>query len=261
MEATRLASTVNVTRLASAKCEAGQPLRTDPTAVLSTASFRGQRLVARPASRSAAATGSGIRVVASHRAGEPASVASAVDSMKRAATESVKFVVVASASLAIAMSAGLEAASARPEGVNRPELLPEEFTTVIDVAGFLSSGQEARIAADVARLEQDTGYKLRVLAQNYPNTPGLAIRDYWGVDDETVVFVADPNMGNLLNFNVGATVDLSVPRSFWSRLAGKYGNVFFWREKGEDAAIEAAVVAIDACLREEAGPRQCSEVK
>ncbi|CAI5495142.1 unnamed protein product [Closterium sp. Naga37s-1] len=159
------------------------------------------------------------------------------------------------------MRGGLGIAEARPEGVNKPELLPKEFTTVIDVAGFLSPGQEQRLAKDVERLEQDTGYKLRILAQNYPNTPGLAIRDYWGVDDETVVFVADPNMGNLLNFNVGSTVDLSVPRSFWSRLAGKYGNMFYWREKGEDVAIEAAVIAIDNCLREDPGPRQCAEIK
>lgn len=35
-------------------------------------------------------------------------------------------------------------ASARLEGVNRPELLPKDFTTVIDVAGFLSDGQVRR---------------------------------------------------------------------------------------------------------------------
>ena len=30
-------------------------------------------------------------------------------------------------------------------------------------------------------------------------------------------------------------------QSFWSRLAGKYGNKFFWQEKGEQAAIVNAV--------------------
>jgi hypothetical protein len=32
--------------------------------------------------------------------------------------------------------------------------------------------QEKRIASTVAALEQDTGFRLRVLAQNYPETPG-----------------------------------------------------------------------------------------
>lgn len=150
----------------------------------------------------------------------------------------------------------------RPDGVNRPELLPPSFTRVIDTAGFLSQGQEERLGRDLERLEADTGFKLRLLAQNYPQTPGLAIKEFWGVDDNTIVFVADPSLGgNILNFNVGAGVDLSVPRSFWSRLAGKYGNMFYWKEKGEDVAIEAAVVAIDACLREEPGPQQCITIR
>ncbi|KAL6138547.1 hypothetical protein ACLB2K_063828 [Fragaria x ananassa] len=144
-------------------------------------------------------------------------------------------------------------------GVNKPELLPKEFSPVIDVAGFLSDGQEKRLAQEIANIEKDTGFKLRVLAQNYPDTPGLAIKDFWQVDDRTIVFVADPTFGNILNFNVGALVDLDVPRSFWSRLAGKYGNMFYWKEKGEDVSIEAAVTAISSCLREPVGSDNCSE--
>lgn len=43
-------------------------------------------------------------------------------------------------------------------------------------------------------------------------------RDYWGVDENSIIFVADPNFGNILNFNVGSNVDLQVPPNFWTRL-------------------------------------------
>ena len=147
-------------------------------------------------------------------------------------------------------------AAARLEGVNNPQLLPTTPNVpVIDVAGFLSKGQARtaqlnqlwlrtqapdltrvrlsacqveRLTSVVKSLEADTGIKLRVLSQAYPNTPGLAVRDYWGVDADTAVFVADPGTGNILNFNVGANVDFKVPRTFWTRLAGKYGTKFYW---------------------------------
>lgn len=119
---------------------------------------------------------------------------------------------------------------------------------------------------------------------------GLAIRDYWGVDDSTIVFVADPSFGSILNFNCGQVgvrhapvltddaygsathaaatprpwpqlVDLEVPRSFWSRLAGQYGNQFYWKEKGENEAILNAVSAIDTCLREPQGKFKCSKIQ
>ena len=82
-------------------------------------------------------------------------------------------------------------AHARLEGVNKPVLLPKgPVTPVLDVAGFLTDGERARLRAQAEALEKDTGVRLRVLAQNYPETPGLAIKEYWGVDDDTVVFVA-----------------------------------------------------------------------
>ncbi|KVH90390.1 thylakoid lumenal 15.0 kDa protein 2, chloroplastic [Cynara cardunculus var. scolymus] len=174
-------------------------------------------------------------------------------------SNSLSFALSGTLALAVALS-GVGFAEAKV-GVNKPELLPKEFTTVIDVAGFLSDGQEKRLAKEIDSIEKDTGFKLRVLAQNYPDTPGLAIKDFWQVDDRTIVFVADPTFGNILNFNVGESVDLDIPRSFWSRLAGKYGNMFYWKEKGEDASVEAAVMAISNCLREPVGANNCAEVK
>ncbi|KAL6577050.1 hypothetical protein OROMI_011326 [Orobanche minor] len=148
-------------------------------------------------------------------------------------------------SLALSLSTGVGFADGKV-GLNKPELLPKEFTTVIDVAGFLSDGQEKRLAQEIASPEKDTGYKLRVLAQNYLDTTGLAIDYFWSVDDNTIVFVADPTFGNIPNFNVGALVDLDIPRSFWSR--------------GKDASIEAAVMAISSCLREPVGSNNCSKI-
>lgn len=53
-------------------------------------------------------------------------------------------------------------AAARLEGVNKPELLPPgPVTPVIDVAGFLTEGEEARIKQRVVALERDTGVRLR----------------------------------------------------------------------------------------------------
>jgi hypothetical protein len=163
----------------------------------------------------------------------------------------------------VAVSAALltGGAHARMEGVNKPELLPKEYTPVIDVAGFLTEGEEKRIKAEVEHLEADTGIKLRVLCQNYPQTPGLAIKDFWGVDANTVVFVADPNTGNILNFNVGANLDLEVPSRFWSILAGKYGTKFYWQDNGQEAAVVNAVSAIDSCIREPQGKFKCSKVQ
>lgn len=139
------------------------------------------------------------------------------------------------------------------ESVNKPELLPSEPNVrVIDVAGFLTSGQEARLSDKLKRLDEATGIKLRVLAQNYPATPGLAIKDYWGVDDDTIVLVGDSFLsGNLLNFNVGANADLAAPRNFWQKVSNKFGNKFYWQENGIDESILRAVDAIDVCLRGE----------
>mmetsp|Transcript_5087 Transcript_5087/g.8879 ORF Transcript_5087/g.8879 Transcript_5087/m.8879 type:complete len:246 (-) Transcript_5087:1311-2048(-) len=143
------------------------------------------------------------------------------------------------------------ALAARPEGVNRPDLLPPGDTKlVLDLENFLTSGQESFLIRDITNIEKKKGIKIRILTQRYPQTPGLAIRDYWNVDDKTVVLVADffGGTGNLLKFNVGEQVYDVLPPRFWSLLASQYGNQFFVKKNGEDQAIIQAVSKIYNCL-------------
>merc|ERR1712232_956667 len=86
----------------------------------------------------------------------------------------------------------------------------EQGMNVIQVEKFLTSGQAKRLDNLLSSLERDTGFRVRVLCQRYPNTPGLAIRDYWDLgkegqkDDKYVVLVVDEfgGKGNVLNFLV-----------------------------------------------------------
>lgn len=76
-------------------------------------------------------------------------------------------------------------ASARLESVNRPELLPSESGLhVIQIEKFLTNGQARRMDQLLGKLESDTGFRVYLLCQNYPSTPGLAIRDYWNLGKE-----------------------------------------------------------------------------
>ncbi|CAN0425871.1 unnamed protein product, partial [Ectocarpus fasciculatus] len=71
------------------------------------------------------------------------------------------------------------------------DLLPKEQTNVIDLVSMLTKGQIKRINKQLEDLEKATGYRLRLLCQKYPETPGLAVKDYWKVDDKTIVMVVD----------------------------------------------------------------------
>ncbi|MEL6814083.1 MAG: TPM domain-containing protein [Cyanobacteria bacterium J06598_3] len=131
--------------------------------------------------------------------------------------------------------------------VNNPELLPDEPTVVIDLARILNVAQEESLNTRLPEFEANTGWKLRVLTQ-FDQTPGRAVKEFWGLDKKSIMLVADPRGGNLLNFSVGDELYPLLPRTFWIELQTRFGNQFYVRDNGEDGAVLGAINALETCL-------------
>jgi hypothetical protein len=151
---------------------------------------------------------------------------------------------------ALLLSVVTWAIAPNPAGAyENPDLLPEVQTPIIDLANSLTNVQKENLIQELEDFEAETGWKLRVLTQ-YDRTPGRAVKDYWGLNDRSVLMIADPRGGNLLGFNVGDELYPLLPRTFWIELQTRYGNQFFVRDNGEDQSILQSLHTIESCLRE-----------
>ncbi len=130
---------------------------------------------------------------------------------------------------------------------DNPELLPKESTPVIDLAKTLSQQQLQQLEESLNKYENETGWKIRLLSQ-FDKTPGLAVRKFWELDERSLLVVADPRGGNLLNFNVGDALYAMMPRTFWVELQTRFGNQYYVRDHGEDGAILDAISTVEICL-------------
>jgi hypothetical protein len=135
------------------------------------------------------------------------------------------------------------------QAYNNPDLLPDHPTNVIDLANELTTVQEDALDQHLSEFEKETGWKLRVLTQ-YDRTPGTAVKTFWGLDDKSVLLVADPRGGNLLNFSVGDELYPLLSRTFWIELQTRFGNQFFVRENGGDQSILQALGSVETCLKQ-----------
>ena len=133
--------------------------------------------------------------------------------------------------------------------VNNPELLPDTVTPVVDLANYLPELQQDNLIADINAFETETGWKLRVLTQ-YDRSPGRAVINYWGLDDKSILLVADGRGGNLLSFSIGDAVYELLPRTYWIEMQARFGNMYYVRENGENSAITTALETVKGCLRQ-----------
>ncbi|MBV2350965.1 TPM domain-containing protein [Synechococcus sp. HK05] len=130
---------------------------------------------------------------------------------------------------------------------DNPDLLPDHPTPVIDLAKILTDNQRAALEAELDDFEAVSGWKLRVLTQ-YDRTPGLAVKDFWGLDERSLLLIADERGGNLLNFNVGDALFALMPRTYWVELQTRFGNVYYVRDHGQDASILDSLHTVKGCL-------------
>jgi energy-converting hydrogenase Eha subunit A len=142
---------------------------------------------------------------------------------------------------------GLFAAPAAAFAFNDPSLLPEVETPIVDLAEILPSLQEESLLDKITQFEAETGWKMRVLTQ-YDRTPGRAVIDFWGLDEKSILMVADLRGGNLLAFSIGDDVYELLPRTFWIELQTRFGNMYYVREHGENNAITSALDTVASCL-------------
>ncbi|MGL5080651.1 MAG: TPM domain-containing protein [Microcoleaceae cyanobacterium] len=149
----------------------------------------------------------------------------------------------------VAVSFGLLSWAIAPNAYafDNPELLPEVQTAVVDLAEILTGTQEHALSQELEAFEQETGWRLRVLTQ-FDQTPGRAVKDYWDLNNKSVLLVADQRGGNILNFNVGRELYALLSRTFWVELQTRYGNQFFVRDNGEDQSIIQSLNAVKFCL-------------
>ena len=131
--------------------------------------------------------------------------------------------------------------------INNPSVLPEEKTPVIDLAKTLSPNQKESLEENLNNFERQSGWKIKYLSQ-FESVPGIAIKDYWDLDDTSLLIIADPRGGNLLNFNIGEAYFTFMPRLFWVELQTRFGNQYYVKDHGEDGAVLDAINSVELCL-------------
>jgi len=132
--------------------------------------------------------------------------------------------------------------------LDNPKLLPNDNNTpVLDLAKTLSPKQKDLLEKSLIKFENESGWKIKYLSQ-FESNPGLAIKDYWDLDETSLLVVADPRGGNLLNFNVGDAYFSFLPRLFWVELQTRFGNQYYVRDHGEDGAVIDAINSVKICL-------------
>jgi hypothetical protein len=135
---------------------------------------------------------------------------------------------------------------------------------VLDRSNVLSASRLAGLQQQLAALEADTGYRVRVvIADGQLDSRGggftsAQLRAQFGERTSSTLYVlVDPSQRAVLAFSAGDAVRKQLFGQFLAELQGRYGNQFFIRDEGISESVSQTVTAITTCLRKPGG---CSAV-
>lgn len=145
-------------------------------------------------------------------------------------------------------------------------------SAVIDTQGWFGEARQMRLERILAKLEQDTGFRVRVATQRRGCPSRTQLADYWQLgrgkeaasNSNVLLLLADRGLagrmdagGTLFRFEAGAEVRLVLAQSFFAQLQREYGREGFVKANDEGAAIELACELALTCLRNE---EYCTDV-
>ncbi|GLI59244.1 hypothetical protein VaNZ11_001090, partial [Volvox africanus] len=125
-------------------------------------------------------------------------------------------------------------------------------TYVYDSGRLLASEKRDRLDSALSEFSQRTGWNVRVVTSYGPGTrPEEAeVRTAWGpLDKRSVIVEYDASAPSLINLPyIGDDALVLLKRPWWFEFKGRFGNMFYVREQGEQAAILASTQVLIGCL-------------
>lgn len=122
---------------------------------------------------------------------------------------------------------------------------------MLDSGRLLTADKRQKLDAELAEFSRTTGWNVRYYTTYGPGSrpDDGALRAAWQPDSKSVVVEYDATAPSLIRFvYLGDEVLLKLRRPWWFELQGRYGNMFFVREEGEQAAILQSSSALLTCL-------------
>ncbi|GAX79041.1 hypothetical protein CEUSTIGMA_g6481.t1 [Chlamydomonas eustigma] len=122
---------------------------------------------------------------------------------------------------------------------------------IYDGANIIPQEKQADLDNKLIQLESESGWRVRVVTYNGPSEAPVEgqLRKAWSPDGRTVVVQFDPTSPNIIAFPyIGDEVLSKLRRPFWTELQGRFGNLYYVREEGEQSSVLNSLSALTGCL-------------